>query len=259
MATALSVLTGRDQHPAPTDHGTKLIAALARGVVPWLRREWLASVDALAPNFAPTGRPNVEEAFYELFAATGMERRFGPVISFYCQFDDMLHMTTWTEEKDPTYHTDWIHELVHATGHSSRLGRDLPPAFGPHVDAREDLVAEIATAIVCLDLGFAPRLRHPECIASWIDLLREAPGLLAEVLRQARDAATYLFALRDAQATSFEIWDEAERAREAAEEAVWAAERRLLREQERERWALRCATVSRPGERLRATRRGDTR
>lgn len=257
MATALSFLTDPKHKPGPRTGVMELIASLAHGDASWLLLDWLASVGALPDNFAPTGRPDVEEAFYELFAATGMERCGGSVISFYCQFDDRLHMTSWTEAKDPTYHADWIHELVHATGHASRLGRDLPPAFGPNVDAREDLIAEIATAIVCLDLGFKPRLRHPECVGAWIDLSREQPGALVDFLRQAREAAAYLFELRDAQAAAFEIWDAAERAREQAEEAGWAAERRLQRQAERERWALRFATVKGSGESLPARRPGD--
>jgi len=257
MATALSFLTDTEHRSISRYGPAELIAGLAHGTAPWLRLEWLASVGALPHNFAPSGRPDVEEAFYELFAATGMEHCGGPAISFYCQFDDRLHMTSWTEENDPTYHTDWIHELVHATGHGSRLGRDLPLAFGPNVDAREDLIAEIATAIVCLDLGFAPRLRHPQCKSGWIDLLRAAPCALPYVLRQARDAAAYLFELRDAQAAAFELWHAAERAREQAEEAGWAAERRVERQRERERWALRYATVKGLGERSPARRPGD--
>jgi antirestriction protein ArdC len=248
VATVLSVLTDPKYQPIPRHGVAELIAALAHGNAPWHARDWLASIGALPPNFAPTGRPDAEEAFYELFAATGMDRCGGPAISFYCQFDDTLHMTSWTEEKDPTYHADWIHELVHATGHASRLGRDLPPAFGPNVDEREDLIAEIASAIVCLDVGFQPRLRHPECLGAWTDLVRADRRTFSDAVAHARAAAGYLFECRDAQAALFEIWDAAERAREQAEEAGWAAERRSEHQRQREAWALRCTTGSRPGE-----------
>eukprot|EP01035_Chromulina_nebulosa_P034684 gene34684-46559_t len=74
----------------------------------------------------------------------------------------MIHLTSWTEAKGTTYYSDWIHELVHATGHASRLDRDVLPGRGPNADGTEDLIAEIAAAVVCLDLGIRPRLRHPE-------------------------------------------------------------------------------------------------
>jgi antirestriction protein ArdC len=234
MARALSVLTDPVQRPDHPASVKALIAALARGDAPWLCPAWLASTGALPPGFAPSGRPDAEEAFHELFAATGMDSCMGASISFYSRFDDRIHLTSWTEAAGQGYYRDWIHELLHATGHASRLGRALPPTFGHNVDHREDLTAEIASAIVCHDLGFAPRLRHPECIPGWIELLGREPAVLREAAVQARDAAAYLFARRDAQAASFERWDAAER--------------------ERERWGLRCATASRPGERRLAAR-----
>jgi len=252
MATALSVLADSEQPPDSIDRAAEVIAALSRGEAPWLCRAWLSSVGACQLNFAPAARRDAEEAFHELFAATSMDYCGGALITFYCQFDDMIHLTSCTEANEAAYYNDWIHELAHATGHASRLGRDLPHAFGHNVDDREDLTAEIAAAIICLDLGFEPRLRHPECISRWTDLLRREPEALSIALQHAREAAAYLFERRDLQAALFEQWDAAERAREQAEEAVWAAERRQQRLLERGRWALRCAQSLRPGERSEA-------
>ncbi|MEO9133084.1 MAG: hypothetical protein ABI240_18000, partial [Sphingomonas sp.] len=56
--------------PARRDTG-ELISALESGDIPWLSLGWLASSGALPPNFAPSGRSDIEEAFHELFAATG--------------------------------------------------------------------------------------------------------------------------------------------------------------------------------------------
>jgi hypothetical protein len=67
----------------------ELVSALERGIIPWLRQDWLESAGALPPNFAPSGPCDVEEGFHELFAATGMDSCHGASITFYSQFDDM--------------------------------------------------------------------------------------------------------------------------------------------------------------------------
>ncbi len=256
MATAPSVLTDLEYQPAPRYGVAELVAALARGDAPWLRPDWLTSVGALPDNLAPSGRGDVEEAFHELFAATGIDYCSGASISFYSQFDDMIHLTSWTEAKDATFLSDWIHELVHATGHSSRLDRDLPPAFGHNAHGMEDLIAEISASIVCIDLGIEPALRHPESLAAWIDLLRSDRRALGCAVRHAREASAYLFSRRDAQAEAYALIEAEERRAEREERARASAARRLRRQSERERWALRFAMVRRSGERFPAHRHG---
>ncbi|MDB5577724.1 MAG: hypothetical protein JWR80_2900 [Bradyrhizobium sp.] len=256
MATALSLHTGPHQQAARRYGAAELIAALAQGDAPWVRREWLASVGALPDNFAPSGRSDVEEAFRELFAATSMNYCSGAWVTFYSQFDDMIHLASSTEAKDATFYSDWVHELAHATGHASRLARDLPPAFGQNAHGMEDLIAEIAASIVCLDLGIEPRLRHPESCALWIDLLRMQRQAFACAVRQARKAAAYLFCRRDVQAVAYAQLETEELQAEEEERAHAAAGRGLRRRAERERWALRFATVKMSGERFPAHRSG---
>lgn len=257
MATALSFLTDPRHQPALRHGPAELIAALAHGKAPWLSRDWLASVGALPVNFAPSGRPDVEEGFHELFAATSMDYCSGASITFYSQFDDMIHLTSWTEAKDATFYTDRVHELAHATGHGCRLGRDLPPAFGYNTHGLEDLIAEIAAAIVCIDLGINPGLRHPECCPVWIALLRADPQAFVRAVQLAREAAGYLFYRRDVQAEAYARLEAEELQAEREERARDAAARRLRRLAERERWALRFAMVRWSGERLPAHRHGD--
>ena len=90
-----------------------------------------------------------------------------------------------------------LHELGHATGHPSRLNRDLRNSFGSPDYAREELRAEIAQVMVCAELGIG------ECeftngaayIASWLETLRSDRK---EIFRAAADAqriADYLLAL----------------------------------------------------------------
>ncbi|MFA5965194.1 MAG: zincin-like metallopeptidase domain-containing protein [Sphingomonas sp.] len=257
MATALSFLTDPQYQPAPPHTPAQLIAALAHGKPPWLHTDWLASVGAFPDNFAPSGRPDVEAGFHDLFAATGMDYCWGASITFYSPSDDMIHLTSWAEAKGATFYSDWIHELVHATGHASRLDRDVPPGGGANAFGTENLIAEIAAAIVCLDLGIRPGLRHPEYCPVWVALLRADPQAFACVVRHAREAAAYLFCRRDVQAEAYARIEEEGLQVQHAESARAAAARRERRLAERERWAVRFATVKGSGERSSARRPGD--
>jgi len=231
---------------------------LERGEVPWLDRAWLISIGAVIPDIDARLRNHPHEAFVELFAATGMDSTSGASTSFYCVFDDTIHLVAGPHA-DPDQHLrDWIHELVHATGHASRLGRALPDSFGRHVHPREDLVVEIGTAIVCLGLDIAPRLRHPDAIPGWIELLCSDPSQLPSAMADARAAAAWLFACRDAQAAAYELWLAGELQREREEAAAASAARRVRRQMEVNRWALRYAALRRRiGDRRRGRRLGE--
>src|SRR3546814_10450514 len=69
------------------------------------------------------------------------------------------------------YYRTCLHELTHATGHSSRLGRDLLNAFGSKDYAREELVAEMGSAFLCAALGIEPTVRHADYIGAWLEVL----------------------------------------------------------------------------------------
>lgn len=74
------------------------------------------------------------------------------------------------------YYATLFHELVHATGHKSRVGRDGIEAFqswGDETYSREELVAEIGAAILCSEAGIEPRIDQSAAyIASWLKVLK---------------------------------------------------------------------------------------
>ena len=89
----------------------------------------------------------------------------------------------------------WAHEVIHSTGHSSRLARDLSGGMGEGGDggrayAREELVAELGAVLlgVRLEIGSA-MANHAAYLGHWIELLRESPRVLLQVLSDARKAA----------------------------------------------------------------------
>ena len=84
------------------------------------------------------------------------------------------------------YYATALHEMGHATGHESRLGRDLSHPFGSEGYAREELRAEIASLMLGeqLGVGHDPG-QHAAYVQSWIKALQNDPR---EIFRAAADA-----------------------------------------------------------------------
>jgi antirestriction protein ArdC len=90
------------------------------------------------------------------------------------------------------WHRTALHELGHASGHPSRLNRDLSGSFGSKKYAFEELVAEMNAAFCCASLGIVPTVRHADYIGSWLEVLREDNRAVVRAASQASKAADYL-------------------------------------------------------------------
>ena len=70
--------------------------------------------------------------------------------AFYRHSDDTVNMPPLCRfPKAEEYHAVLFHELTHATGHASRLSRDLSGSFGSTTYGREELIAEMGAAYLC--------------------------------------------------------------------------------------------------------------
>lgn len=87
-----------------------------------------------------------------------------------------------------------LHELGHWTGHGSRLDRNQTGAFGSADYAREELVAEMASAFACASLSIQPTVRHADYIGNWLAVLREDEKAIFRAASAASKAADYLLA-----------------------------------------------------------------
>lgn len=88
------------------------------------------------------------------------------------------------------YASTLLHEMSHATGHSSRLARLLPSGqFTDQERAREELRAELASAMLGGELGLPMSQQqinsHAAYLNNWHDLLANDPN---EIFRAAADA-----------------------------------------------------------------------
>ena len=98
------------------------------------------------------------------------------------------------------YLCTFLHECGHATGHPSRLNRDLSGGFGSESYAREEPRAEIASVFASQELGLQmPEAEvtkhldlHKAYIQGWISVLEHDPNELFAAIRDAGTISDYL-------------------------------------------------------------------
>lgn len=92
-----------------------------------------------------------------------------------------------------------LHELAHATGHESRLNRDLHHRFGSEGYAVEELRAEISSAFLTqyieIDLNCEHLDNHKAYIQSWSSVLKKDPNILFAAIKDAEAISDYMIEL----------------------------------------------------------------
>lgn len=93
-----------------------------------------------------------------------------------------------------SYYGTMLHEMTHSTGAESQLARIKPGGFGSKDYAREELVAELGSALVCLRYGMAKHLKEDSAayIKSWLDSLRESPQFIKSTLLDVKKASSMI-------------------------------------------------------------------
>lgn len=142
-----------------------------------------------APPLPGLIEPRVEA----LIRATEIDFRIGGNRAFYVPALDYVQVPPPQAYYEPiNWHRTALHELGHATGHPSRLGRDMSGGFGTKKYAFEELVAEMNAAFCCASLGIVPTVRHADYIGSWLEVLREDNRAIVRAASQASKAADWL-------------------------------------------------------------------
>jgi antirestriction protein ArdC len=86
-----------------------------------------------------------------------------------------------------------LHEALHATGHASRLDRDIKNRFGSQLYAIEELIAETASVFLQCELGIHASLENHACyLKSWIKCAKEDPKFLFKTMTDANKAVEHL-------------------------------------------------------------------
>jgi antirestriction protein ArdC len=135
----------------------------------------------------------IEPRVEALIQATGIDFRIGGNRAFYAPALDYVQVPPPQAYYDPiNWHRTALHEMGHASGHASRLGRDLSGGFGTKKYAFEELIAEMNAAFCCASIGIVPTVRHADYIGSWLEVLREDNRAIVRAASQASKAADWL-------------------------------------------------------------------
>ncbi|WP_455363799.1 ArdC family protein [Sphingopyxis granuli] len=126
--------------------------------IPFLKRFTVfnaAQCEGLPENLAveapPPASGMIEPRVEALIRATGIDFRIGGSRAFYVPAHNYVQVPPPQAYFEPiNWHRTALHELGHATGHASRLGRDFSGAFGTKKYAFEELVALSGQSAPCL-------------------------------------------------------------------------------------------------------------
>jgi antirestriction protein ArdC len=170
--------------------------------VPFLKRFTVFNVaqcEGLRPGLAADPAPLPEREIVPVaeavIAASGVDFRIGGDRAFYVPGQDFVQVPPQPAFfEQVNYYRTCLHELTHATGHASRLNRNLLNRFGSKDYAREELVAEMGSAFLCAALGIVPTVRHADYLASWLEVLREDNRAIFRAASAATKAADWLLA-----------------------------------------------------------------
>jgi antirestriction protein ArdC len=145
----------------------------------------------------PVERIAQAEAF---FAATKADIRYRGDRAYYSAENDYIQMPVIEAFRDAeSFYSTLAHESAHWTKHKSRLDRDMGrKQWGDEGYAREELVAELASAFLSADLGITPETRedHASYIAEWLSVLKDDKRAIFSAASHAQKAVDFLHGLQ---------------------------------------------------------------
>ncbi|ELA09265.1 TraC protein [Moraxella macacae 0408225] len=117
--------------------------------------------------------------------------------AYYSPQDDRIVMPERSQfATADLYYATLLHEIGHATGHESRLNRDLSGGFGSQNYAKEELRAEISSMIIGqqLQIGHDPS-QHHAYLQSWVKAIEEDPKEIFRAVKDADKISDYVMGL----------------------------------------------------------------
>jgi antirestriction protein ArdC len=159
-------------------------------------------IPALAPPAAPkTVVERIEDA-ETILMASGVKVRIGGDRAFYYPALDFIQLPPDDAFESPAMRASVsLHELAHATGHPSRLNRDLTGRFGSSAYSREELRAELTSLLVGSEIGLPTDIpNHASYIQSWIANLKQDKREFFHAAAEAQRIADYILGFHPAYA-----------------------------------------------------------
>lgn len=99
-------------------------------------------------------------------------------------------------ESAEEFYSTLFHEMTHSTGHKSRLDRlDKTAAFGSEVYSKEELVAEMGSAMLSSVAGLDSEKAFKNSVAylqNWLSALKNDPKMIVSASTKAEKAVNYI-------------------------------------------------------------------
>jgi antirestriction protein ArdC len=138
--------------------------------------------------------------------------KHGMTRAFYSPSEDYVGLPVRERfERAEGYYATLFHELVHATGHESRLNRASlteKAGFGSNPYCKEELIAEMGAAFLCGQAEIAERTidNSAAYLNGWLEQLRNDRTLIVSAAAQAQKAADFILgkSYEDAQVSAVE-------------------------------------------------------
>ena len=109
----------------------------------------------------------------------------------YEKRDNRARKKNSSSPEKPFYGT-LFHEMVHSTGAEGVLDRLQPTSFGSKEYAREELVAELGSALIAQRYGMTKHIKEDSCayLKGWLDELKESPQFIKTTLLDVKRASS---------------------------------------------------------------------
>lgn len=114
---------------------------------------------------------------------------------FYTHESNEIHVTPREAcVSDERYYGVLFHEMAHSTGHHMLLGRHFGTSKRDPAYAREELVAELSSALTAAQHGLSKTLLEGNAVylKGWLSALRKEPDFLTTVLQDATKASNMI-------------------------------------------------------------------
>lgn len=212
QATDLGGYVRKGQRGSPVFYANKVILPAdnhdgqdsAVRIVPFLKHYTVFNVEQCEGLHLPINQQiptALDEAerivqLEQFIQSTGALVSYGGGSAYYVPTADRIQMPAFGAFRDAaSFYSTLCHELIHWTGHESRLDRPIDHTrYGDQAYAAEELIAEIGSAFLGAIFELPNHLRddHASYINSWLAILKHDPKAIFTAAASAQRAADFL-------------------------------------------------------------------
>lgn len=112
--------------------------------------------------------------------------------AYYSILNDRIVMPGKAQFVDgESFYGTLFHEMTHSTGSEKRLNRIKPSTFGSDDYAKEELIAELGSALVAQRYGISKNVKDESAayLKSWLNSLKESPDFIKTTLLDVKRAS----------------------------------------------------------------------